>query len=114
MAVNIEEKRSFPRLKFRANLRYQVRGKPDFTDTVSDDISLGGISFVNSKFMTPANVLMMEINLLSRILRPVAKLAWSEPIPHSNRYRCGTEFIEFDPEEENYLKDFLSMQMGRL
>ncbi len=114
MATGIEEKRIFPRLRLRAPLRYQVRGRPEVSDTVSDDISAGGISFINSKFIAPASLIMLEVNLLSRILKSVGKVAWSSPLPRSDNYRSGIQFLELDSRGKDYLNDFIHMQTGKL
>lgn len=114
MALNIEEKRNFPRLRSRIPLRYQIRGTPEFADTVSDDISTGGISFIDKKFVTPKALVMLEMNLLSRILKSAGRVAWASPLPHSDRYRLGIEFLELDPRERTYLSDFIDMQMGKI
>lgn len=114
MAISFSEKRNSPRIKLHRPLRYQIRGRREFYNTISDDISTGGIGFVNNKFIAPLTPVMLEINILSRILRPVGIVAWSYPLPHSNRYRLGMEFLELDPGEKNYLKDFIDMQRNRL
>jgi hypothetical protein len=54
---------------------------------------------------------MLEINVLNRILRPVGKVAWSMRLSHSHRNQTGIEFVEFNRPEQNYLKDFINMQM---
>jgi len=114
MADHIEEKRDSPRLKLRTPLRYQVRGTSESGETVTDDISRGGISFIEHKFIAPAALVMLEINLLSRILRSVGRVAWASPLPRSDRYRLGIEFLELGSQEKNYLNDFIDMQMGKL
>lgn len=110
MASTPEEKRSFPRLKTKTVLRYHARGIADFTNAVSEDLSVTGIGFIGEKFIAPKTPLMLEINLLSRILNPIGEVAWAAPIQHSDRYRLGVKFIEFDLKDRNYLSDYLSIQ----
>jgi len=114
MAINFEEKRRFPRIQLRAPLRYQIRGLPGFSNALSDDVSLGGVSFSNDKFIAPQTTVAVEINILSRMLMSVGRIAWSSPLPHSNQYRSGIEFLELNPPEKNYLKDYIDMQTGKL
>lgn len=114
MATGIEEKRIFPRLRLRAPLRYQVRGTPEVSETVSDDISAGGISFIDRKFIAPASLIMLEVNLLSRILKSVGRVAWSSPLPRCDRYRSGIQFLELDSREKSYLNDFIDMRTGKI
>lgn len=114
MAIPDEEKRRSPRIRLRIPLHYQIRGSSEFGDTISDDISAGGIGFTGNKFIVPQTLVALEINLLSRILKSIGKVAWSSPLPHSDRYRLGIEFLELDLHQRNYLKDFIDMQTGKL
>ena len=70
--------------------------------------------FFNDDFIAPNTPVMMEMNILSRVLRPVGRIAWSAPIPHSDRYAMGVEFVEFENEEKRYLQDYIDMHSGRL
>ncbi len=114
MAIKPEEKRRFPRINLHTPIRYQIRGLPEFDNMVSDNISIGGIGFIGNKFIAPSTPVMLEVNILSRILKPIGKIAWSQPLPHSDRNRLGIEFLELDPIEKNYLQDFINMQLGQL
>ena len=105
-----KENRCFPRLNFHSRIRYQYRGKPDFDSGISKDISCGGLRLTNEQFIPISTLVMLEINVLNRILRPVGKVAWSQPLAHSNRNQTGIEFVEFNRAEQHYLKDFINMQ----
>ena len=106
-----KENRCFSRLNFYSKIRYQYRGKPDFDSGVSKDISCGGLRLTNEQFIPTSTLVMLEINVLNRVLRPVGKVAWSMPLAHSNRNQTGIEFIEFNNVEQKYLKDFIDMQV---
>lgn len=114
--VGLKEKRRFSRINIRAPLRYQIRGKSEFDHAISDNISVGGVSFVIDKFITPLTLLMLEINFMSRTLSPVGKVIWSAPLSHSDRYKLGIEFLELDSRQKHYLADYINvnLQMGRL
>ncbi len=105
-----KENRCFPRLSFHSKVRYQFRGKPNFDSGISRDISCGGLRLTNEQFIPTSTLVMLEINVLNRILRPVGRVAWSMPVAHSNRNQTGIEFVEFNNTEKNYLKDFIAMQ----
>jgi len=111
---NQKENRRTPRLNFSSRIRYQLRGKPDFDRGVSKDISSGGLRFINEQFIPTASLLMLEINVLNRIIRPIGKVAWSQSLAHSNRNQMGVEFIEFNRIDQQYLKDFIDMQTERV
>jgi len=107
-----KENRCFPRVDLHSKIQYQVRGKPDFASALTNDISYGGLRFTNDRLVPSSSAVMLEINVLNRVLRPIGKVAWSTPLPHSNRNQTGVEFIEFDVSERRYLKDFIDMQLG--
>ena len=105
-----KENRLTPRLDFHSGIRYQLRGRHDFANAVSSDISCGGLRFTAESFIPTFAPLMLEINVLNRVLRPVGKVVWSIPLAHSDRNQTGIEFVEFNGIERNYLKDFIDMR----
>ena len=105
-----EEKRSYKRFRVNAPVSFQIRGESELNNTTSDNISTGGISINSDCFVAPETNVMLEINILSRILKPIARVAWASPIPRTNKHKLGLEFIEFNPIERNYLADYLSIQ----
>jgi len=107
------EKRQFPRLNLHTPLRYQVRGNPQFDNAVSDNISSGGLSFTSHSFMAPNTMLLLEFNVLSRVLRTIARVAWTAPLPHSYRNRLGVEFIEASTEDKQFLASYVDMQLNQ-
>ena len=110
MAPHYSEKRFFPRVRFSTPLRFQLRGAPEANTTISDDLSAGGVGFISDKFLTWNAPVMLEFSLLSRVLKPIGRVAWSSPFPHSNRFRVGIEFTEFNPVDKRFLQDFLTLQ----
>lgn len=105
-----KERRIFPRVSLKSPLRYQVRGGSCFGNAVGEDISVGGMAFQDARFIAPQTPLALEINVLSRILRPTGKVVWVNPIAHSDKNRLGIEFLEFAPQEKRYLADYISMR----
>jgi len=112
MESQLEEKRHFPRIKFKSPVSLQVRGESGLENTTCDNISEGGIGFINNKFIAPETLVNLEINVLSRILRPIGKVVSSLSLPHSARNRLGIEFLEFDHNEKEYLRNFINMQVA--
>lgn len=109
MRNNPENNRRFLRVKFQTPLSYQVRGQGQLNNTLSDNISAGGISFTNSRFIAPNTCLMLQINVLSKIVHPVAKISWVSSLAHSDKYQFGVEFVEFDFQEKKHLVDYIDM-----
>ncbi|MBM3255281.1 MAG: PilZ domain-containing protein [Candidatus Omnitrophica bacterium] len=113
MLSSHQEKRLYPRLKLGLPLRYQARGTQEFRNALSDNLSIGGISFTALSYIAPSTNLMLEINLLSRALNPVARVAWAVPIAHSDKYKLGLEFVEFNPRDREYVGDFIDTHLKR-
>ena len=110
----LEDKRRFPRIRFSTPLRYQIRGSREYGDTITENISAGGIGFINNGFINPQTLVMLEINVLSRVLKSVARITWTLALPHSQRYHLGAEFMELPLPEQKYLQDFIDLQTGKL
>ena len=108
-----EERRRFLRVRVNAPLRYQLIGAQGFSNTVLENVSLGGVGFINDKFITPMTKLSLEVELLSRVLYLRGKIAWAASLSHSDKYHLGVEFSEVSLEDKNYLHDFLEIQAGR-
>lgn len=111
MEANIVEKRRYPRIKVKLPLKYQVRGSKDYDNLLTEDLSEGGLSFSNNKFIAPLTKVMLELTVLKRVLSPVGKIAWISPIRHSNRYRMGVEFEQIELPEKAYLSDYINLQL---
>jgi len=108
------EKRQSPRVKTKAYVRYQIRGRPEFNNVLSDNISVNGVGILTDEFLAPSTDLMLEISILSRLLTPIGSVVWSMPVAHTNRYKTGIKFIEFDPLQKNFLNDYINMRRGEL
>ncbi|MBU1869302.1 MAG: PilZ domain-containing protein [Candidatus Omnitrophica bacterium] len=112
MMPQLKDKRRFSRTKSRLLLRYHVAGTPEYNYATVEDVSEGGLGFVNKKFIAPETQLSLQITLGLRILTPTAKAVWSSPLPHSYRYKVGLEFIGINPSDKQLLSDFIDMQTG--
>ena len=104
------DRRHFPRLRYRAALRYQVRGKPEYSNVLCENISSGGIGISNDRFIAPSTLLELELSLYKRMLTSIGKVAWASAAPHSDRYNMGVQFIEIEPADQRFLDDYISMQ----
>ncbi|HRZ14810.1 MAG TPA: PilZ domain-containing protein [Candidatus Omnitrophota bacterium] len=107
---NKSDQRLFPRVKLKEPLHYRTRGVSDYNYTLLEDISLGGLAFLNSRYMPPQTQLTMEIKLLSKVLRPIGKVVWTSPVSHSDRFKTGISFIEFDDNEKKFLSEYITMK----
>jgi c-di-GMP-binding flagellar brake protein YcgR len=109
VASLLKEKRNFARINFRNPLHFQVLDTKEIGDTVTDNISLGGIGFISQEFLTPENTILLECNLFSRFFKTTGRIAWSSPMLHSDRYRVGVEFQELEPKARKDLTDYIEI-----
>lgn len=111
MVFILEEKRRFPRVKLQTPLRFQRLGRPEFVQAITDNLSLGGIGFVSDNFIPPATPLSLEVNVLSKVLNLTGRVAWSSPLPHSDRYRSGVEFTNINDKQKLAVADYIETQL---
>lgn len=111
MDSNPKERRLFPRFGLSTSLRYQIRGTQEYSNVICDDISLGGVGFVNNEFLRPGALVLLEIKVMSKVLHPIGKISRSQPLTHSNRFKVGMQFVEFDPIDKGYLSDYIHMRL---
>jgi len=109
MINDAKETRRFPRVRYTSPIRLQIRGSNSFSRTVGENVSETGICFVNDRFIAPSTPVMFELEVLSRVLHPVGKIVWTTPFSHSNRYRLGTEFVEFEENDRKFLADYINL-----
>ena len=112
LAIRELNKRRFPRLDLDLPVRYKIRGYSDFGSSVTKDISIGGLRFITDRYIKPLTDIMLEIDILSRTISSIAKVKWSQSLPHSNRYQIGLEFIELARENKDYLSDFVNFKQS--
>lgn len=109
MVVAVTEKRKAQRIPHRAPVTFLVRGTREAKSAISENISTGGIGLIHDSFIPPDTVLMFEVSILSQPFNTAGKVAWSWPVPHSDRYRLGVSFLELDPARRNYLTEYVRL-----
>ncbi len=112
MSVNWTEKRRSPRISIKAPVRYQIRGKPEANNAISGDISIGGLGFINDRFIAPDNCLNLEINLSPQMINTTGRVVRADSLPRSDRYRLGIEFLELDYQQKQFLSGYISKHTG--
>lgn len=100
MVTIYEERRKNERIVSRCPLRYQFKGQPSFVDTITRDISEGGLRFITNEFIPAFADLFLELSLRPAMepVRTAAKVAWIQKIPHSDQYHIGARFTDINEE----------------
>jgi len=110
MPLQKEEKRRFPRVILKTPLSWQVRGLPEINNASNGDIGIGGIGFVNDKFVAANACVNIQINMAARVINVTGRIANISFLPYSDKYRLGIEFMEFEQKERKFLEDYLKEQ----
>jgi len=110
----IKEKRQFRRISAKFPIRYRIRRGGFFASALTENLSLSGARLNADRFFPQGLNLNLELNILSKIINPVGRVVWSQPLPHSNRYKMGIQFIEINPQDKNYLTDYVNMRIPEL
>lgn len=90
------ERREFRRIKVNSPVEYKFLNSGRFTNSVTCDVSEGGISFVVDGKIPTGTHLYFQAKLKNRpqAIYGIAKIAWSAKIPYSEKYKVGLEFTE--------------------
>jgi Tfp pilus assembly protein PilZ len=105
-----KERRQTERVDSRCPLRYQFKGQPNFYETVTRDISEGGLRFITNQFIPAFAELFLEFSLRSSMepVQAAAKVSWVQKVPHSDQYQVGAHFTELNQEYRKNISDCLS------
>jgi len=103
------ESRNFPRVKFSGTLACQIRGSHEIMNTIGEDLSFSGIRFINDAFIPRNTPVMLEINLLSKIIKPIAQIIWFASFPRQDKFHFGAQFLELNQKDKQSLSDFLAL-----
>ncbi|MFA5039138.1 MAG: PilZ domain-containing protein [Candidatus Omnitrophota bacterium] len=91
-----QERRRFRRLKSNCPVDYRFFNGERYQQSVTCDISEGGISFLVDGPVETGTHIYFEAKLRNRpqSLYGIARVAWSSPEPYSEKYKVGLEFVE--------------------
>ncbi|HQP91216.1 MAG TPA: PilZ domain-containing protein [Candidatus Omnitrophota bacterium] len=91
-----QERRQFKRIKCNSPIEYKFFNSNRFQQTVTCDISEGGVSFIIDGFIPNGTHLYFQAHLKNRPqdLYGIAKVCWCSKEPYNEKYRVGLEFTE--------------------
>ncbi len=104
------ERRKFKRTELDVPVRYKFKNSKEFGSTLSRDISEGGVRLSVDKFVPVNTDVVLELGLgkLSNMINAVAKVAWTNFIPFSDRYQLGLEFYEINCQNQKDISDYVN------
>ncbi len=105
-----KERRRFRRVNAKFPIWYQMKKGGFFASASTEDVSISGMRLNADRFFPSGLNLKLELNILSKVIKAVGRVVWSRSLPSSGRYQMGIEFIKVDPQEKNYLSDYINMK----
>lgn len=103
----IEDRRQHPRLNVSFPVECKTLPSSNYFYTVTKDLSLGGARILNNSFISKGHTLKLDLNIIDRVVRLKAKVAWCNKERASERHLVGLEFIEMSNSIRQHLSQFL-------
>lgn len=104
----MNEKRKHPRLKLSLPLFCNSLTSRFSFYSAFEDISIGGLSLVDIRFLSLNELLKLKIEFPGRTVRCEGKIVWLKNLPDSEDKKAGVEFTNMEPKNRDYIKDFIS------
>lgn len=103
----MDEKRKYFRHQLAFPVECQQMNSPQYSCTVTKDLSLGGVKIISDDFIPKGNTLKLKLNLIKRVFNFKTKVAWCNRERFSDRYYLGCEFIEIPYFYKSQYRKFL-------
>ena len=106
-----KERRREPRLILHFPVAYKTNNlfsNSQFQNKMSRDMSNFGIRVVSDNFVASNTYVSLRINIASKVVDTIARVVWSNRVPHSDTYHIGLEFRELDNPKKTFLRNLLN------
>ena len=104
-----QERRSSPRVRAYLPLRLRTPGTPQTLETLTKDLSLGGVRCISPTVCPVSTEVGLEL-ILATGDEPLAlrgKTAWFRTIPESDQFDFGIVFVELSPQNKRRLSVYI-------
>ena len=104
------ERRRWTRLRSYLPVRFQDLRTQRFVETLSKDISAGGVQCLSHEFLPASRELLIEVSIFRATppMKARARVAWIQQVPHADQYCVGLEFLQtpkaFQDELQTYIE----------
>ncbi len=109
MDSSLMERRRWTRLRSHLPVRFQDLRTQRFVETLSKDLSAGGVRCLTHEFLPASRELIVEISLY-RATPPVkarARVAWIQQVPHADQYCVGLEFLQIPKALQDEIQTYI-------
>ena len=103
------ERRHNARIRAYRPVRLQPPWAPRLTETLTKDLSVGGLRCISSEPYPVTTEMNLELVLSTgnEALPMRGKLAWFCMIPHSDQFELGFTFLDLPPQTKRRLSAYL-------
>ena len=105
-----EERRSAPRIRAYRPVRLQRPNAPQVIETLTKDLSIGGLRCVSPTLLPVSTELNLEL-VLSTGDEPLTvrgRTVWFQILPQSEQFDLGISFLDLPPRTERRLSAYLN------
>ncbi len=104
-----QEKRRLSRIRGNLPLRYELRPEGKYGNTVTKDVSEGGLRIVLDHYIPKLSQMLLQLNLSSaKIVDLTGNVTWSQRIPNSYRYESGIKFTNINSQTRKEIEEYVS------
>ena len=104
-----EERRSAPRIRAYRPVRLHNPSTPQVIETLTKDLSIGGLRCVSPTLLPVSTELNLEL-VLSTGDEPLTmrgRMAWFQVLPQSEQFDLGISFLDLAPRTKRRLSAYL-------
>ena len=104
------ERRQFVRLDIRQKVSYKIIGTKKLGQSLTKNISGGGIRFLAEHPLEPGTELEVALRVPDREepVRFIGQVVWSHP-PQPSRPEVGVKFIRIDPQDQALILHYTTL-----
>ncbi|MEW6170077.1 MAG: PilZ domain-containing protein [Candidatus Omnitrophota bacterium] len=116
MEPSVAERRKYKRFNVSFPIHFRLKTTNKYGNTLSCNISGGGIRMMLENFVPPKTDFMIEFTIVDflQIISAVGRVVWTKKIPHSERYELGIEFKEIPPKNQMSINQFVINQLSKI
>ena len=105
----IHERRKYIRIPEAAQITYEVISDKKIRESVTKDLSQGGIRFLVHYFTPKDSHLKIKISFskVSFSFEAIVRLVWIREIHYSGEYEVGAEFIDIPEKAKEHLIGYI-------
>ena len=112
----VEERRRYKRIDSALSVRFRnLRNNENpILESLSKNVSEGGVCFNSNQFISLACRMILEITLPTnpKPIRAISKVAWIRKLPAGDNYQVGNQFLEITKEDKQHISQFINQVLS--